>query len=180
MAKVKIAFDLDGVIIDKPPFVPKRVIELLFKGHTGSQLHYRFPKFKAEQLIRKLSHLYLFRPPIESNLEFIKLLARDSRYELYVVSARYSFLKSETDLWLKKRKIENFFKKIYLNLGNEQPHLFKEKVLKKLKVAIFVDDDTLLADYLVEKLKGTRVYCFSRFKSCQKAKNVQCLGEHLL
>lgn len=155
--KIKIAFDLDGVIIDKPPLIPKKLLEWLFRGGKKDGLYYRFPKSKIEQRIRKISHYYLFRPPIKENIKFIKDLARDKRYELYIVSGRYSFLKDETEKWLKKRKIEGIFKKVFINLSDDQPHLFKEKKLKEIGAKIFVDDDEMVVDYLVDKLE-TRVF----------------------
>ena len=176
--KIKIAFDLDGVIIDKPPFIPKKLLEWLFKGPRKDELHYRFPATKFEQWIRKLSHFYLFRPPIKGNIAFIKRIAKDKRYEPYVVSGRYSFLKRETKIWLEKRKLDGIFKEIFVNLKDEQPHLFKEKILKKLKVDIFLDDDSLLADYLTSRLINTKVYCLvSGSERCLKAKGITSLGE---
>jgi len=157
--KIKIAFDLDGVIIDKPPLVPKKFIEWLFRGFKKDGLHYRFPHSKIEQRIRKFSHYYLFRPPIKKNIEFIKKLAKEEKYELYVISGRYSFLKEETEKWLKKRKIDGVFKQVFINLSNEQPHLFKEKKLKEIKAEIFIDDDKFLVDYL-KKNSSAQIYYF--------------------
>lgn len=175
MKKIKIAFDLDGVIIDKPPLIPKKLLEWLFRGRRKNGLHYRFPHSKFEQRIRKISHFYLFRPPIRKNIEFIKKLAIDPKYEFYIISGRYSFLKKETERWLEKRKIDGVFKEIFINLKDEQPHLFKEKKLKEIRAEIFVDDDNLLANYLEEKLK-MKIYCFSS-KDCGKAKRVNDLTE---
>jgi phosphoglycolate phosphatase-like HAD superfamily hydrolase len=149
--KIKIAFDLDGVFVDKPPFIPKAVIEFLFRGHKSRKLHYRFPKNQAEQLIRKISHYYLFRPPIKENIEFLKRIAQKGNFELFIISGRYSFLEKETAVWLEKKGIKSYFKKVFVNLSNDQPHLFKEKILNQVKPDIFIDDDPVLVDYLVKK-----------------------------
>lgn len=179
--KIKIAFDLDGVIIDKPPIIPKRLLERLFRGDGGKSLHYRFPASKIEQAIRKISHFYLFRPPIRKNIEFIRELTKDKRYELYIVSARYSFIEKETFKWLEKRKINNIFKGIYLNIKDEQPHLFKEKILSELKPDIFIDDDGLIADYLGEKFINIKICCFSQGKQpCLRAKKIKALKDSVL
>jgi len=160
--KIKIAFDLDGVIIDKPPIISRSLLEKLFKGFSKSKkLHYRFPKSKIEQMIRKISHWYLLRPPIKRNIEFIKGIAKNPKYEIYAVSGRYSFLKRETEKWFEERKIENLFKKVCLNTENEQPHLFKERVIKEIGARIFVDDDEVLADYLANQLKDIKIFCLS-------------------
>jgi uncharacterized HAD superfamily protein len=173
---IKIAFDLDGVIVDKPPLIPKKLLERLFRGKSNHKLHYRFPNSVIEQKIRKLSHYYLFRPPIKKNIEFIRKLAENNKYELFIISARYSFLEKETKIWLNKRKLDNIFKGVYLNLFNKQPHLFKEEVLKNLKPEIFIDDDYLLADYLVEKKASKNIYCFSLDDSEEKCKKAKTLS----
>lgn len=163
MGRIKIAFDLDGVIVDKPPLIPKKILEWLFKGHNSSALCYRFPHSRTEQLIRKLSHYYLLRPPIKENLSLVKELAKEGN-ELYIVSGRYSFLELETRIWLQKRGLGNTFKKVYLNLRNEPPHVFKEKILKKIKPDYFIDDDAALVAYLKGKVPG-KVFCFDKNRS---------------
>lgn len=178
--KIRVAFDLDGVIIDKPPLIPKKLIEYLFRGNNDiEKLHYRFPKTKLEILIRKLSHFYLFRPPIKENIDFIKNLAKNPDYELYIISARYSFLKDETAAWLKKRKIDHLFKELIINLEDKQPHLYKEEKLKEIKPVAFVDDDWLLADYLVNRNLAVSIYCLPGRNSgvCNKAKSIKKLTQ---
>jgi len=159
-SRIKIAFDLDGILIDKPPFIPKRLLEWAFKGGDGSKLHYRFPKTKLEQWIRKLSHFYLFRPPIRKNIEVVRRLAKDKRYELYIISARYSFLKKETEVLFKKWKINNFFKKVFLNLENKQPYIFKAEILETLEPEVFIEDDPLIIRYVLPKIEKTKIFFY--------------------
>jgi hypothetical protein len=145
---IKIAFDLDGVIIDKPPFIPKKVLEWLFRGGSKNSLNCHFPKSKLNQMIRKLSHQYFLRPPVKQTMELVKKLAQRLSVELYVISSRYSFLNRETEKWLAKRKLTTIFKKIYLNSQNEQPVIFKEKIVKELQPDIYIDDDQMIVNYL--------------------------------
>lgn len=151
-----LAVDLDGVIIDKPPLIPKILIELLFKG-KAKRLHYRFPRTRIEQLIRKISHIYFFRPAIKANLDLIKRAAGTEKCNVVAISSRYSFLERETHLWLKKRKLDKVFCEIHLNLKNEQPHIFKKKVLERIKPDIFVEDDKLIVEYLKKQLPQQKV-----------------------
>ncbi|HUW24517.1 MAG TPA: hypothetical protein VMW04_02705 [Patescibacteria group bacterium] len=162
--KIRVAFDLDGVIVDKPPLIPQRLIDRLFKGGNQRELRYRFPRFKLEKYLRKISHYYLFRPPIGNNIALIRRLAREKEYELFVISGRYSFLKDETKNWLKKRELEDLFAEVFVNLGDEQPHLFKERMLRKIKADIFVEDDEEIASFLKEKLSSLKVVCPSNKK----------------
>lgn len=168
--KVKVAFDLDGVIVGKPPLIPSWLVERLVKlkkNKQGLLLHnnelaYRFPKNKIEQLIRRLSHTSFLRPPIKKNLEFIKRLAKTKDIELYIVSGRYGFLKDKTLRWLKKHNLLNIFKSVFINLDNEQPHVFKERIIKKLKVDTFIDDDLPLVKFLEKRNLNCRLYCFGK------------------
>ncbi|OGM27689.1 hypothetical protein A3D00_00335 [Candidatus Woesebacteria bacterium RIFCSPHIGHO2_02_FULL_38_9] len=163
---IRIGFDLDGVFIDKPPLIPGKVIEWLYRSHSNRQLSYRYPKTRLERLIRRISHYYKFRPPIKQNLDFIKKLSKDEGYELYVISGRYAFLEKRTQIWFKINGLDRTFREVNINLKNEQPHVFKEKMLKKLKPDIYFEDDELIAKYLARKLakRGLKIYHI-KFKS---------------
>lgn len=151
--RVRVGFDLDGVLIGKPFFVPDRVMEKLVRLKTDHKLLYRFPESEIERKIRYLSHHPILRPPIRKNIKLIQELSKSKKYELFVVSGRYSFLEKRTWEWFKYYCLRKPFKEIYINLGNEQPHLFKERMIKKLKLSVFIDDDQPLLRYLQKKLK---------------------------
>jgi uncharacterized HAD superfamily protein len=154
---LRIGFDLDGVIINKPPFVPKKVIELLVRSHSKKGLTYRYPSSAFERWIRWLSHHPLLRPPIEKNLKLVKKLSENSNYQLFAISSRYSFLELRTKKWFDKHEIKDLFEGVYLNLTNEQPHIFKEYTIDKLKLDIFIDDDDSLVKYLKKRLKKIKL-----------------------
>lgn len=154
-----IAFDLDGIFIGSPPFVPKRLIEWLYRGPQNQKLKYRYPTTKFEQQIRKLSHLGFLRPSISKNAEFLKNFSKSDN-QIYLVSSRYQFLESLTLKLLEKYSIKNNLTKIYLNTENEQPHLFKEKMIKKLKINIFIDDDLKLLMYLRSCCPDTKLFFY--------------------
>jgi len=157
--KIRVAFDLDGVIIGKPPLIPGKVLEWFVREQNSKNPRFRYPKFFGERWLRWFSHYHSFRPPIKENFELVKRLSKDKSYELFVISGRYRFLKKRTEKWFKVHKIDGIFKEVHLNLKNEQPHVFKEKVLKKLKPDIFFEDDELIVNYLNKKLsrRGTKV-----------------------
>jgi uncharacterized HAD superfamily protein len=152
--KIRIGFDLDGVIIGKPPFIPQFLLEALVREHKNRHLSYRFPDSNLERMVRVASHYPLLRPPIRKNIKIIKELNKSNNYSLYVVSSRYSFLEDRTKQWFRFYRLRKFFKEIHTNLKDEQPHLYKEKMIKKLKLNVFIDDDLPLLGYLRKRLTG--------------------------
>jgi len=153
MRKTKIGFDLDGVVIGKPFFVPDIVMEKLVRMKVDHKLAYRYPESKGERYVRFISHHPLLRPPIRKNIKLIKELHKSNKYELFVVSSRYSFLDERTKEWFRFYKMRKFFKDIHINMKNEQPHIYKERMIKKLKLKVFIDDDKPLLNYLKKRIK---------------------------
>lgn len=151
----RIGFDLDGVVVDKPPFIPGWFVEFIYRGYYDpkKELSYRYPTHQLEVLLRQISHHPIFRPPIKQQVEMIKKLHDSKKYKMFGVTSRYSFLKKRTKQWFAYHRMNGFFEKIYINENNEQPHLFKEKVIKKLGLDIFIDDDRPLLDYLQKKIE---------------------------
>jgi hypothetical protein len=142
----KIGFDLDGIFIGPPLFVPKTIVEHIYKK-SNKNLSYRIPG-EFEKKIRILSHYYLLRPPIKRNIKALMGLSKTENLSIFLISSRFSFLKSRTETWLKLRSITDLFKKMYFNYDNEQPHIFKDRIIKLEKIDKFVDDDLDLLIYL--------------------------------
>lgn len=162
MAK-RIGLDLDGILIGLPPLIPKAVIEYLYKDHGRQKLSYRFPSL-FEQKIRQLSHIPGVRPPMRKNCEIIKKAANSSKHRLYVISGRFSFLEYLTHKWLKRYDLQRVFTEIYLNTNNLQPHFFKEHMIEKIKLDIFIDDDFDTIAYLAPRFKQIHFYWYTHKK----------------
>ena len=157
---MKIGFDLDQVFVDKPPFIPYAVLERLYKKKNNS-LAYRIPGV-FEQKIRTLSHHWFLRPPIKINIDALSEISMNNALELYLITGRFGFLEDKTDALLKRYRIERYFKGIYLDLQNEQPHVFKNRMLKKLHIERYVDDDVDLLLYLSERNLKMEFYWVTR------------------
>lgn len=166
---MNIGFDLDRVFVNYPPFIPSQVIDWLYKDHSTKRLSYRIPFSPFEQFIRKLSHFYLFRPKIKESIEFIHNFPLNPHpHNLYLISSRYHFLKDLTDKLLKRYNLLMPFVSINLNTKDHQPHLFKERVLKKLKIDLYIDDDLRLLEYLQKTCPETKLVWLDS-NSCQKS-----------
>lgn len=161
--KIRIGFDLDGVLIGNPPFIPKKLLEYLYRGRINHKIAYRYPHSSWEILLRRLSHLPFLRPPIIKNLKTIYELSLNPAVELFAVSGRYSFLKDRTDKWLEFYKFSGVFKEVFINEKDEKPNLFKKNMLKRLKLNYFIDDDDLLIRYLKVTAPETEILPVKNF-----------------
>ncbi len=153
---MKIGFDLDKVFIDYPPFFPSGLFDRLYKKKDPDVLLYRIPNY-PEQLGRKLLHLPFLRPPIKKNLTILRNIPKSTN-KLYLISSRYKFLKNETNRLVKKHQLNKTFDALYFNFTNKQPHLFKEDVLNKLKLDIYIDDDLSLLQHVAKSNPKTMFY----------------------
>ncbi len=156
---LKIGFDLDGVILYNPTR-PIRPLIALFKRTFLKKkgVKFYFPKTKVEKFIWSLLHRSsLFPAPGFNDL---KKLIDEGKIEAYLVSSRYEFLGSDFDKWADKIEANKYFKGCFYNKNNEQPHLFKEKVVKKLNLDLFVEDNWDIVQYLNSKLDSHQTKVF--------------------
>ena len=146
---MNIGFDLDKIFIDYPPFIPDIILDKFYKKKSNGELVYRIPA-KPEQFLRYLIHHPLLRPPIKKNLEFLKEFSKTEN-DLFLVSSRFGFLEKRTNELIQRYGLEKLFKGLYFNYGNKQPHIFKDAIIKKLHIKIYIDDDFALIKYLAAK-----------------------------
>lgn len=175
---MKIGFDLDKIFVDYPPFIPDSVIDRLYKKKVRTGLLYRIPS-RPEQLLRQLSHYHGFRAPIKENIHYLKSLPK-KKNEFFLISSRFGFLEKQTFSLLKNMGIDKMFRGMYFNFSNEQPHLFKERVLKELALDVYVDDDLQLLEYVTKTNKKTKFFWLHngvKVKSPGKIVPITCLTD---
>lgn len=159
---MKIGFDLDKVFINTPPLIPNAVINKFYKKRDNGILLYNIPS-RPEQLLRKAVHTPLLRQPMKKNLTFLNELSKDKKHQLYLISSRFNFLEPETTRLVKKYELDKIFDKLYFNYDNKQPHEFKNEVLKKLNLDIFIDDDLSLVRYVAKDNPQTKFFWFDQY-----------------
>lgn len=140
---LKVGFDLDGVILNNPLrnfriFAKKLKFlkPLLFKQKKSP---FYIPKTEIEKSLLKLIHKTSYR--IDPSIKEITRFAREKKIEAYIVSGRYDFLKDDFDKWIEKLNQRKIFKSCYSNIENLQPNEFKVRMIKKLKLDIYVEDN---------------------------------------
>jgi hypothetical protein len=136
-------------------------------------LIYRIPS-KQEQIIRLASHYPLFRPPIKKNLAFLRSITKDG-HTFYLISSRYEFLRNMTNRIIKKYKLDILFHKLFFNYENIQPHVFKSKMVNKLKLERYVDDDLHLLKYIAGRNNRIKLYWFNNKIDKQLSGNLKAI-----
>lgn len=158
---MNLGFDFDKIFINYPPFIPSSLIDRLYKKKNTSTVAYRIPS-KPEQLFRIATHHPLLRPIIEENMIFLKNLKKKNHHKHYLISSRFEFLKKRTETVVKKHSFDKIFDGLFFNFKNEQPHLFKNKIIKKLDIHRYVDDDLDLLEYLLSKNTNIKFFWINK------------------
>ena len=168
---MNLGFDLDKIFIDYPPFIPAKLIDRLYKQKSNSILLYRIPS-RYEQIIRILTHHPILRPPIIDNIQFVKNLAKNGKHKCYLISSRFSFLKERTSIIVKKYEFDKIFDAMLFNFKNQQPHIFKNESIKKLKIDRYVDDDLPLLKFVTSNNPKTKFFWLNKKQTTQLKKNL--------
>lgn len=158
---MRIGFDLDKIFVDYPPFIPDKLIDKIYKKKSNGELLYRIPAL-PEQYLRKFFHFSIFRPQIKENIEMVKKIPRNHN-KLFLISSRFSFLEKRTKSILKKYELDTLFDGMYFNFENKQPHIFKNEILSKLHLDVYIDDDLQLLQYLARYHKKTKFYWLTSY-----------------
>lgn len=159
--KIRVGFDFDGVLFYNPFRVLRPIIYLIKRYIFGIKVtRFYIPKGflsrKAAELLHKSSYM-----PNEGFDDFLGL-TKDPNYEVYVITARLSFLKDELGKLLGKFDISHV-KNIIQNLRDEQPHTYKERLIKELGLDYFVEDNWDIVKHLVKNTSTKVVWIHNLF-----------------
>lgn len=151
--RLRVGFDFDGVIAYNP-FRILRAPTKIFKKVVGKEhsLHFYYPKTTLEQWLWILVHETSFFP--SPGLSQLKDLLASGAIEGYIITSRYACLEPSFYRWLKKHGLDRSFHGYHVNVSNDQPHIHKEKVLTRLKLDYFIDDNFDIVQHLSQSLKN--------------------------
>lgn len=148
--KIRVGLDFDGVVAYNPFRVVRAPIKWFKREVLGiRKLTFFVPKNEGQRLMWTVVHESSILPAIGVGL--LKDMAKDDRYEFHLITARFGFLKENLYKWLEGNDLVSIFKSINVNDQQEQPHEFKERIVKKLKLDIYVEDNLDIVQYLYKK-----------------------------
>ncbi len=158
---IRVGFDLDGVLFYNPLRFVRKPIELVKKHilHKDTQKFY-VPKTKIEKALWKLIHMSSVNPA--TGWEMIRKMKEDGLIEPYLITARFACLENDFIRCLDRIEANQYFAGTFHNAQDEQPHLFKERMIKSLGIEFFVEDNWNIVDHL-NKNTDAKVLWISNF-----------------
>lgn len=146
---IKVGFDLDGVLLYNPARVVRPLIALLKKKKIlidRKELEFYIPRPGPQQYFWDLLHKSsCFMAP---GIDRISSMKDRGLISPYLITGRFGHLEKDFHKWKRKMNADELFEKCYMNSNNEQPHLFKERLIKELNLEIFVEDNWDIVKYL--------------------------------
>lgn len=149
-SKIRIGFDFDGVLFYNFTRNLRAYIYFVKRYLLGIKRTKFFIPKTENKLVQRLVlalHKSSYKPNQGFN-QFLKLL-KNPKYEVYIITARMSFMQEDIHQLLKNYNLRGI-KQIIQNQKDEQPHLYKERVIKKLKLNYFCDDNWDIVKHLSE------------------------------
>ena len=147
---LKVGFDLDGVILYNPVRVLRPfsalASKLIFKKKGTS---FFIPQSPLAKFAWYLLHKSSFIPA--RGLNELRKLVLEGKIEAHLITGRYASLTDDFKNWMKSIDADHIFSSQSHNIKNEQPHIFKQNMIKKLGLDIFVEDNW----DIVRELKAT-------------------------
>lgn len=158
MKKIRVGFDFDGVIMYNPLRVIRPLMSYLKikKVVKRKELVFFHPKTNWQKVLWLIAHQSSLFPG--KGIGLLTELIQEGKIEPVLITGRSSFLFSDMLFKLKVFGLAGLFKQIHVSKNNEQPHLFKEKLLKELRLDYFVEDNWDIVNYL--RNSQTRVPVF--------------------
>lgn len=159
--KIKIGLDFDGVVAYNPFRVVRAPVVLLKKMIFGIRdTKFIIPHTPAQRWIWALMHetSYFLAPGID----VIRMMKKSGRFEFHLITARYNFLQTGLYRFLRRYEIESLFETITMNVQNEQPHMYKKRVVQEKNLDYFIEDNLDIVHALSEKVP-TRIYWIYNF-----------------
>jgi hypothetical protein len=146
---LRVGFDLDGVLLYNPARIVRPIISLMKRNKVlinRDELEFYIPKPGMGQFFWELLHKSSMW--VDPGLKEIVKLKNQQLIEPYLITGRFGHLKEDYLKWRKKMSADQLFLGSYMNDHDEQPHLFKERMIKELKLDVFIEDNWDIVQYL--------------------------------
>ena len=154
--QLRVGFDLDGVLLYNPARIARPIIVFIKKIFFKKEVDkFHYPQTKFQKLFWLVFHKIVFGPAF--GYDELKRLIKSKKIKAYIITGRNESLKNDFNKWLIKLESNKFFSGSYFNDKNEQPYIFKEKMIKKLRLDLYVEDNWDIVYFLKLKMKNEKL-----------------------
>lgn len=153
---LRVGFDLDGVILYNPARIVRPVFALFrYLFIKKKKTAFYIPKSKLEKLMWLIVHKSsLFLAP---GVKDLQSLIETGKIEAYIITGRYDSLKNDFDKWMEKIEAKKYFAGYFHNSKEEQPYIFKKRMIVKYKLDVFVEDNWDIIQLLNNDTAKTKI-----------------------
>ncbi len=146
-----VGFDFDGVVIYNPLHIARAPIAW-FKSKflRLNKTSFYKPKNKFQLFIWKL--LFLISIPATDGLKEIQKLKDEGKIYPILLTGRFDLSQKKLREILKNIGFPTLFSEIITNDKNEQPHIFKERLIQEKKMQVYIEDNIDIVLYLNKTL----------------------------
>jgi len=156
---IQVGIDFDGVVAYNPFRIARAPVTYVKKKIFGERkTHFYIPKTGLERFVWTILHESSVFPAIGTDL--LKQMVARKQIEAHLVTARYSFLQKNLYTWLQRNNLESIFSSITINENDEQPHLYKQRIIQEKKFDYFIEDNLDIVTHVapVSKTKVLWIY----------------------
>lgn len=157
---VRVGLDFDGVVSYNPFRIIRAPIKWFKrKFRKTNKLSFFVPHTWWQTWIWILMHESSLIPARGATL-LGEMCAREE-IEVHLITGRFEFLEKNLTNFLRRYRMTTYFSSININKKREQPHLFKERMIKKLKLDYYVEDNWDIVQYLQGKTKAEIIWIYN-------------------
>lgn len=157
MKKIVIGLDFDGVVAYNPARLARFPISFVKQHLFGvKKVQFFVPKTPMQRAFWALGHETSMFPSYGASL--LRQLTHDGLVEAHLVTARFGYLENGLYAFLRRWDLLDCFRTITLNKNEEQPHEFKERLVKAKKFTYYIEDNWDIVSHLSQRQIHTDIH----------------------
>jgi len=149
--KLKVGLDFDGVVAYNPFRIVRAPIAWWKRHVLGEKrLSFYYPTNALTKLMWTVLHDSSVFPA--KGVGLLQTMVEEGIIDVHLITARYSFLDDHLDRWLRKHKLTTLFTSININHRDEQPHIFKSRLVEQYKLDYYIEDNLDIVRHITQQL----------------------------
>lgn len=155
--KFIVGLDFDGVVAYNPARLARFPISFVKRRIFGiHKVSFFVPKTPWQRTLWALGHETSVFPAKGATL--LRDLTKQGVIEAHLVTGRFGYLEDHLQRFLRLWNLHDVFTSVTLNTKEEQPHRFKERVVRAKKFDFYVEDNWDIVDHLSQENIKTQVH----------------------